>query len=485
MINKRKATKSLNFQWHTLYPVEKINSDKQKSGFAPFLNPKLVKVKGHYKVAENIIDIVDLEIEDKLEPVKNSESNNNSTNLTDIPKESNGLNFKLLKLAGYNLEDYDKISQEIQKNQKKLTEEEPPPRIKDERSKQKSSIRSDKTRKRSGDHELSSGSELDRKNNDANSCDHKILKLAKSPSRYDATEKSGNQERFIRSKPKSPIRSDKTRKRSEDHGLSSGSELDRKSNDANSCDHKILKLARSPIRYDATQKSGNQERFIRSKSKSHGNENETLRDLKRIERIRSLSRSPIKSPCSTINGTTHRISMKTTERSRSKRSKSKSYDNENKTTKDLKRIKPSRSPIKSQSYSTRYGTTYIISMETNEESRSKSRSHCIKDKTSKDLKKIKLSRSPIRSHRSTISTKNGTTYKISMETTNRPKSLITESKVINLDLPESAPETKTLVALVKAKFSNNLTVEVQGVLFKNDFEFLNLPYMIVETRNYF
>ena len=121
-------------------------------------------------------------------------------------------------------------------------------------------------------------------------------------------------------------------------------------------------------------------------------------------------------------------------------------------------------------------------METNEESRSKSRSHCIKDKTPKDLKKIKLSRSPIKSHRSTISTKNGTTYKISMETTNRPKSLITESKVINLDLPESAPETKTLVALVKAKFSNNLTVEVQGVLFKNYFEFLNLPYMIVDTK---
>ena len=420
MINKREATKSLNFQWHTLYPVEKIDSDKQKSGFAPFLNPKLVKVKEHDKIAETIIDIVDLEIEDKLEPGKISESNNNSTKLTDIPKESNGLNFKLLKLAGYNLEDYDKISQEIQKNQKKLTEEEPPPRIKDERSKQRSSIRSDKTRKRSGD-----------------------------------------------------------------HGLSSGSELDRKSNDANSCDHKILKLARSPIRYDATEKSGNQERFIRSKSKSYGNENKNPRDLKRIERIRSLSRSPIKSPCSTINGTTHRISMKTTERSRSKRSKSKSYDNENKTTKDLKRIKPSRSPIKSQSYSTRYGTTYIISMETNEESRSKSRSRCIKDKTPKDLKKIKLSRSPIRSHRSTISTKNGTTYKISMETTNRPKSLITESKVINLDLPESAPETKTLVALVKAKFSNNLTVEVQGVLFKNDFEFFNLPNMIVEARNYF
>ena len=445
----------------------------------------MVKVKGHYKIAENIIDIVDLEIEDKLEPVKNSESNNNSTNLTDIPKESNGLNFKLLKLAGYNLEDYDKISQEIQKNQKKLTEEEPPPRIKDERSKQKSSIRSDKTRKRSGDHELSSGSELDRKNNDANTFDHKILKLARSPIRYDATEKSGNQERFIRSKPKSPIRSDKTRKRSGDHGLSCVSELDRRSNDLNS---KILNLDKSPIRYDATEKSGNQERFIRSKSKSHGNENETPIDLKRIKRIRSLSRSPIKSPCSTIstlNGTTHRISMKTTERSRSKRSKSKSYANENKTTKDLKRIKPSRSPIKSQSYSTRYGTTYIISMETNEESRSKSRSHSIQDKIPKDLKKIKLSRSPIRSHRSTISTKNGTTYKISMETTNRPKSLITESKVINLDLPESAPETKTLVALVKAKFSNNLTVEVQGVLFKNDFEFLNLPYMIVETRNYF
>ena len=377
----------------------------------------MITVKEHDNIAETIIDIVDLEIEDKLEPGEISESNNNSTKLIDIPKESNGLNFKLLKLAGYNLEDYDKISQKIQKNQKKLTEEEPPPRIKGERS-----------------------------------------------------------------KPRSPIRSDKTRKRSGDHELSSGSELDRKSNDANSCDHKILKLARS----DATEKSGNQERSKRSKSKSYGNENKTPRDLKRIERIRSLSRSPIKSPCSTIstkNGTTHRISMETTERSRSKRTKSKSYDNENKTTKDLKRIKPSRSPIKSQSYSTRFGTTYIISMETTEESRSKSRSHCIKDKTPKDLKKIKLSRSPIKSHRSTISSKNGTSYKISMETTNRPKSLITESKVINLDLPKSAPETKTLVALVKAKFSNNLTVEVQGVLFKNDFEFLNLPYMIVETKN--
>ena len=275
----------------------------------------MVTVKEHDKTVETIIDIVDLEIEDKQpEPGEISESNKFSTKLTDIPKESNGLNFKLLKLAGYNLEDYDKISQEIHKNQKNLTEEEPPPWIKDQRSKPRSSIRSDKTRKRSGDHELSSGSELDRK-----------------------------------------------------------------SNDANSCDHKILKLARSPIRYDATEKSGNLERFIRSKSKSYGNERKTPRDLKRIERIRSLSRS-----------------------------------------------------------------------------------HC-----------------------STISTKNGTTYKISMETTNRPKSLITESKVINLDLPKSAPETKTLVALVKAKFSNNLTVEVQGVLFKNDFEFLNLPYMIVETRNFF
>ena len=334
----------------------------------------MVTVKEHDKTVETIIDIVDLEIEDKQpEPGKISESNNFSTKLTDIPKESNGLNFKLLKLAGYNLEDYDKISQEIHKNQKNLTEEEPPPRIKDERSKPRSSIRSDKTRKRSGDHELSSGSELDRKSNDANSCDHKILKLAK-----------------------------------------------------------------SPIRYHATEKSGNQKRDIRSKSKSHGNENETPRDLKSIKRIRSLSRSPIKSPCSTIstiNGTTHRISMKTTERSRSKRSKSKSYGNERKTPRDLKRI---------------------------ERIRSLSRSHC-----------------------STISTKNGTTYKISMETTNRPKSLITESKIINLDLPKNAPETKTLVALVKAKFSNNLTVEVQGELFKNDFEFLNLPYMIVETRNFF
>ena len=155
--------------------------------------------------------------------------------------------------------------------------------------------------------------------------------------------------------------------------------------------------------------------------------------------------------------------------------RSKSHGNENKTTKDLKRIKPSRPPIKSQSYSTRNETTYRISMETTEKSKSQSRSHCVKDKTPKDLKKIKLSRSPIKSHRSTISSKNGTAYKISMETTNRPKSLITESKVINLDLPESAPETKTLVALVKAKFSNNLTVEVQGVLFKNDLEFLNLP----------
>ena len=385
---------------------------------------KVVTVKEHDKTVETIIDIVDLEIEDKQpEPGKISESNNFSTKLTDIPKESNGLNFKLLKLAGYNLEDYDKISQEIQKNQKNLTEEEPPPRIKDERSKPRSSIRSDKTRKRSGD-----------------------------------------------------------------HGLSSGSELDRKSNDANSCDHKILKLAKSPIRYHATEKSGNQKRFIRSKSKSHGNENETPRDLKSIKRIRSLSRSPIKSPCSTIstiNGTTHRISMKTTERSRSKRSKSKSYGNENKNTKDLKRIRPSRSPIKSQSYSTRYGTTYIISTEINEESRSKSKPYGNENKTPRDLKRIERIRSLSRSHCSTISTKNGTTYKISMETTNRPKSLITESKVINLDLPKNAPETKTLVALVKAKFSNNLTVEVQGELFKNDFEFLNLPYMIVETRNFF
>ena len=68
------------------------------AGFAPHtiasplgfkkLSTPLVKVKEHDKIAETIIDIVDLEIEDKLEPVEIGERNNNSTKLTDIPKES-------------------------------------------------------------------------------------------------------------------------------------------------------------------------------------------------------------------------------------------------------------------------------------------------------------------------------------------------------------------------------------------------------------